>query len=205
MTAGRWRTVAFAWVAIFVFSLVLDRPIHNFFDGLASQREDDWYEAARALGFLPIWLMIALGVAIHAPGAIRRGAAVLIAPATAGLAAEILKVIVGRERPRFTGGSYVFRSIAERFDSPSLGFPSSHVAVAAGGAFMLAMLWPRTWPVSLIIILACTWSRVSEQGSHFVSDAAGAAAIGYLAARLAHKLLLAPRDPPTSTPATSTP
>lgn len=194
LSGGRWRGVAFVWVAVLSLGLVFDRVVYRAFDDVASKRGDDWYEAMRVLGFLPVWAMISLSVSLHAPNAIKRGVAVFIAPMAAGLAAEVIKVIVGRERPRNTGGSYVFRTIMERFESPSLGFPSSHVAVAAGGAFMLSMLWPRTWPVCLMLIVACTWSRVADGGAHFMSDAAGAAAIGYLAARITHKLLLAPRE-----------
>lgn len=202
LTASSPRLAAAAMLIGYIVLALLDRSVYDWLGDRASRRGVDWREFMRVLGYLPLWAAAALAITLHdrpwthrplRRGRSWRGPALFIAAAGSGLAAEAVKVVIGRERPRVTDGAYAFRPFFERLDPPSLGLPSSHVAVAAGGALMMAMIWPRTWPVALAVIAACAWNRVADAGAHFASDAGAAAAVAYLIARITYRYLIAPR------------
>jgi membrane-associated phospholipid phosphatase len=101
----------------------------------------------------------------------------------AGLAANGVKMLIARTRPRefgFDGG------VAETFGRwlPMLGegsagqsFPSAHTATAVGLAIALSWLYPRGRLMfgALAVLVAC--QRI-ESGYHFASDTVAGAAVG---------------------------
>jgi membrane-associated phospholipid phosphatase len=108
----------------------------------------------------------------------------LFSPAVAGGVAEVLKIVLRRERPGLHEGGYVFRPFADRlFDTRDLGLPSSHTMVAFGGAAILARLFPRTAPVAYLVAAGCGLSRVMA-GAHFASDVMVGALAGWLVGAL---------------------
>jgi membrane-associated phospholipid phosphatase len=139
----------------------------------------DWGRMLRVIGFLPLWGLMGVALLLHDfpdrhVGAARpwwcRGALIVLAPAATGLAAELLKITLRRERPSFSDGAYAFRSFTDRpFYSGGLGLPSSHVMVAFGAAALLARLFPRSAPVWYLLAAGCGLTRVLAQ-AHFVSD-----------------------------------
>ena len=110
-------------------------------------------------------------------------ARILISASLSGLLAELLKLIVHRERPT-TLEHYVFRNITEHTWSTSgLGLPSSHAAVAFGGTFALIALFPQLrWP-ALLMATGCVITRVA-MGAHFPSDVLAGAWVGWLTSYL---------------------
>ena len=150
---------------------------------LAGIYERDWGRMLRVTGSLVFWAPLALAVwlAMRRAGYSRPGRAALLfwGPALAGAVAELLKLLVRRERPGFADGEYVFRDFAERTWSTSgLGFPTSHGMVAFGGAAVLAGLFPGTAPVAYAIAAGCALTRILA-GAHFASDAVGGAIFGW--------------------------
>ena len=145
----------------------------------------------RVLGFLPLWMTVALVFVLQdwprgAPGArgpaVRRGVVVIGAASLGGIIAEALKILFRRERPLAHDGAYVFRPWSEDpFYTGSLGLPSSHVLVAAAACLTLARLFPRTRYVWYGLIAACAFSRVASR-AHFVSDVVLAAIGGVVVA-----------------------
>jgi membrane-associated phospholipid phosphatase len=109
----------------------------------------------------------------------------------AGLAANVVKLLVGRTRPNHCDFAMVDRGL-ETFASwlpfarnPSWeqSFPSSHMATAAGLAIVLAAFYPRgRWLFPAIAALAGL-QRVLHQ-SHFASDVFWGAAVGCIFAPL---------------------
>lgn len=101
---------------------------------------------------------------------------IFAAVAASGLLVDLLKVIVGRSRPKllFAGGTYDFGWFGLRADDWS--FPSGHAATAAAVMTALWCLWPR--PVILYVAAAglVAISRVVT-GAHYLSDVAAGAAI----------------------------
>jgi membrane-associated phospholipid phosphatase len=165
-----------------ILSLLLDRwafdtlfypPVH----------ERDWGRFLRSIGSLVFWTPLAIAVwlegrARDAPKP-RQASLLVLAPVAAGLVAEILKILLRRERPSLHAGEWVFRSFAERpFSTSALGLPSSHVMVAFGGAAVLARLFPRAAPVAYLLAAGCGLTRVLSRG-HFLSDVVVGAVAGW--------------------------
>jgi membrane-associated phospholipid phosphatase len=134
----------------------------------------------RVMGFVPLWAAAALALVLHDRGAprrddahrghYRRGALLLGATIAGGITAELLKLLLRRERPWAHDGAWVFRPFTERpFSTGGLALPSSHALVAFAAAFMLARLFPRATPVWWVLGAGCALTRVMA-GAHFVSD-----------------------------------
>jgi membrane-associated phospholipid phosphatase len=167
-----------ASVAAIVVSLVADRWVFDHVQ-MARVYDEDWGRLLRIMGFLPTWLAIALGVWLHERGitehAKRRAWLIVASPIVAGIAAEILKLLLRRERPERHAGEYFFRSFGERtFSTGGLALPSSHTMVAFGGAAMLAYLFPRTRWLWFALAAGCGLSRILAR-AHFLSDVVVAA------------------------------
>lgn len=198
------RHVRGIWLAILVGYFVvwaLDGPAWRASPG-KSIEQADWYQFFRAAGYLPTWLTIALAMLLHdqpwrahrrrttggppagACGPTGTRALVVASAATvSGIVAELLKLIVARERPG-PAGEHIYRPIfSGLWDSTNLGLPSSHAAVAMGGAMALAIVLPRTWPVALAAAVGCGATRVLSR-AHFLSDVYVGFAVAYAVMQL---------------------
>ena len=112
----------------------------------------------------------------------RRAWLLIGSAALGGLAAEILKLLIRRERPAVHDGLYGFRDFGERtWSTAGLALPSSHTLVAFAGAAMLARLYPRARWVGYTLAAGCAATRVLAR-AHFVSDVVLAAGLGWLVA-----------------------
>ena len=131
------------------------------------------------------WGVVLIAVLIFTLDPARRRllARVLTASFGAGLCANVLKMLLARQRPHhfdFVGG--VFDTFGPLLPlghggSGQQGFPSSHAATAAGLAVALAWMYPRGRRLfGLLAVLACL-QRLSA-GAHFPSDVLLGAAIG---------------------------
>lgn len=182
----------------------------------------DWYQALRAAGYMPVWLIIGLCFLGHdlwklprsraSIGWWRRGVALVSAPLAAGGIAELLKLAIGRERPaplvegvRVYQG-YVFKpwdpanGLWGGFgDGSNLGLPSSHAAVAIAGAFALGRVAPGSlWP-AMVFGVGCCITRLLN-GAHFLSDVMMGAAVGYALSWLIIRPADLPQDPGRGAP-----
>ncbi len=128
-------------------------------------------------------------VAIHQLDAARRWALprVLACALGAGLAANVLKMLVLRTRPtRSDLAAGVWETFDGWFPLATAGragqsFPSAHTATAVGLAFALIWLYPagRKLFVALAVLVAA--QRV-QAGAHYLSDVLVAAALGIVVA-----------------------
>jgi membrane-associated phospholipid phosphatase len=162
----------------------------------------DWGRLLRVMGFLPTWLAAAVALGLHdRPSSFRARRAYLLffAPALAGLAGEIMKLLIRRLRPGETG-EYAFRAFSERtFSSSGFGLPSSHAVIAFGAAAMLSRLFPRAKVVWWLLGWGCAFTRVLH-GKHFVSDVVLAAIVGWLIAALLWRKWPVPESADASNP-----
>lgn len=203
MTSGRRILVlTVAIVAGLVVLLPLDPLVYRLIDPSSESRrrleQEDWYWLLRIVGTYWTWVVVGAGLmcldvaprgarSARRP-AWRRGAFVLAAAAAAGLGAELLKLVVSRERPAIlrddvlTYQGPVFRGLFSGFaDGSNLGFPSSHAATAFGGAFALAILFPPLAPLALALAAGCGLTRLLT-GAHFATDVYGGIVLGFAAA-----------------------
>ena len=141
--------------------------------------EHDRGRLLRVIGYYPLW--IAMGLALWLQARDRRRALLLgLVPGIGGLAAEVFKLLLRRERPGPHDGEYFFRSFAERpFSTSGLALPSSHALVAFSGAFILCKLYPRAWPVWVALGAGCALTRVQAH-AHFLSDVVTAAVAAWM-------------------------
>ena len=164
-------------------------------DGLAFRfvrlddpRKQDWVIFFRGFGYLPTCILAATALWLVDAGTPLSRAArrswdralfLFLCPVVAGIAGELVKLLVRRERPISTDGHYVFRAWADQpFSNSGLGFPSSHAVVAFAAAFALCRLFPRATPVWIALALGCSLTRLLD-ASHFLSDCAGAAILAF--------------------------
>jgi membrane-associated phospholipid phosphatase len=155
--------------------------------------EHDRGRLLRVVGYYPLWIALALALWLHARDR-RRALFLGIVPGLGGLAAEVLKLLLRRERPVPHEGEYFFRSFSERtFSTSGLALPSSHALVAFTGAFVLCKLFPRAWPVWLLLGAGCALSRVQAH-AHFLSDVVTAGVAAWFVVELCWRRASVTRD-----------
>jgi membrane-associated phospholipid phosphatase len=157
-----------------------DRPVANW----AFHLSRFWANTARRLSGLGegmYWLTLVVVVWVTArlrkkPGIALWAGKTAIAIAAAGLAANALKVIAGRARPRALDDGvfgFHFFEVGYRFNS----FPSGHAATAGAVAASICLARPAAWPLAALLWMALAGGRVLT-GSHFVSDVLAGGAVG---------------------------
>ena len=168
-------------------ALWLDPIVYHRLPVMDLERRD-WGRVLRVMGTMYLWAPLAMAFWLEGrardPARARAAWLLAIAPAVAGLLAELLKLLIRRERPNLHDGEYVYRSFMERpFDSHDLGFPSSHATVAFGGATIVARQYPRAAWVAYLLASGCAITRVIVQ-AHFLSDVIGGALVGWAVATI---------------------
>jgi undecaprenyl-diphosphatase len=138
------------------------------------------------------WVLGAVGLAVALIGRrfgrrdlVRAGLVAVPALIASGVAARVLKILVGRPRPGFAGDGWAewAPSLAASHNS----FPSGHATSAFTLAAVLAAAAPsgRVWFYGLATVIA--FSRVAVD-AHFVSDAVGGGLLGWVTGRFAMTL-----------------
>ncbi|MDX2114076.1 MAG: phosphatase PAP2 family protein [Planctomycetota bacterium] len=187
--AGVWLALA-AGVGVVVVSLLLDRAVLAALDWPKAERED-WHRMFRVMGSLPTWVFASVAAALllppragvcgedeGRPRGVAAGLMVMVSAAAGGLMAEVLKVVLRRERPDAETMEYAFRALGERtFSGAGLGMPSSHTMVAFAGAGALCVLGPRAAAVWLSLAAGCGFTRLVDR-AHWLSDVALGAVAG---------------------------
>ncbi len=154
--------------------------------------DTDWMRLFRVAGYLPVWIVIAVVQMLH-DKALRRGLMIFGGAALTGAAAEVIKVLVRRDRPPeppvLWNGVHTYdwsqvHTLHDFFNAPhGHGLPSSHAAVAFGGAWILARLYPESKYIWLTLAALCGLSRMISHG-HFLSDVYLSALVGYVVCQL---------------------
>lgn len=122
---------------------------------------------------------------------LRRAVFLVSASLVSGIIAEILKLIIRRERPEplyFNGGN--FRGwVGAWWKSNDLGTPSSHAMVAFGAAWALCILFPQARIVWIFIGVGCAFSRMAHQ-AHLLGDVYIACVLSYIITKILAKKIL---------------
>lgn len=192
MSTKNTTTARSAYVALAVtlaataVAMLADATLYTYLNA-PDVYEKDFGRLLRIMGFAGTWIALAVAVGLTHGGedasrvvARRHGWLVFWSPMLAGALAEVMKILVRRERPALNDGAYGFRAWGERtWSGAGLAFPSSHTAVAFGGAFMLARIFPRARWVGYVLAAGCGLTRVFAR-AHFLSDTVFAAGLGWL-------------------------
>lgn len=182
------RSIGNRLLAVSLFLLVLSAVSWNLWDrsiaDWAFHLPRSWANAAgrlSALGEGVYWIVLVFAIGLTA--VVRKKEAVAAwalqaaaAIAGAGLAANVLKVIAGRARPRALDEGvwgFHFFEVGYRFAS----FPSGHAAIAAAVATSICLARPAAWPLAALLWMLLAGGRVLT-GSHFVSDVLAGGAVG---------------------------
>ncbi len=182
-------------LALMVAAHLLDQ---SAWSGLRDPKvyERDWGRLLRSFGYLPTWLIIAIGLWTHdrpERGWGWRGGLIMLAPTVGGAVAEVLKLLVRRLRPDADTFVYAFRAFNDHpLTNGGLGMPSSHVLVAFAGATAMARLFPRAWWLWYLLAAGCALTRVLAV-AHFLSDTVVAAILGYAVGDLLSRRMLSKR------------
>ena len=161
--------------------MLLDKPIYFQLRDIKTN-EADWHMMFRAIGYVPLWLILSIGVVLYDRKQAKqqshpisshlryRGFMLFNGALLGGLLSGGLKVFLRRERPILNDGEYVFRPFDDdMWDGGGLGLPSGHTAVAFGGMWMMSFLFPVFRPICLIFACGCAFTRLFR-GAHFFSD-----------------------------------
>jgi len=184
-----WRRVLAVIAAALLLAHAIDAVAwEQLRDPRVNERE--WGRLFRSVGYVPTWLFGSAALWLQSPpapgvaasGRGWRAVALMLAPALAGGLAELMKIVVRRQRPGAESPEYLFRPYdVDLWSTKGLGLASSHTAVAFGAAAVLSRCFPATRAVWYVLATGCALTRVMA-GAHYVSDTVAAAAIGWLTA-----------------------
>ncbi len=198
----RWRLFAMIAIAALVLALLLDGLAYELIsfkwqdEGEGGPKwkleQSQFYQFLRLVGFVPVWLAVAIGVDLasrrRANSGLDRGGAraawvtpgMLVCTVVTGAVVALLKALIGRERPSEHDGELYFKSLFEGFvDGSNLATPSSHAAIAFAGALVISRLRPGTGLIALPLAAGCAYTRV-RMGAHFLSDVVLGAIVAWM-------------------------
>ncbi len=171
-------------IAVFWGFLQLDLPLARYMRSL----HVPWLERAGNVGnrlgsgvvLVGISsVLLVTGLMLKHPALRRVGLESLLAHAFAGLAAQALKHVIGRPRPRLVHGDSGFL-FGPSFDPGLDSFPSGHASASFAVATVFARHFPRMGWMLYSMAALVALSRI-VRGSHFPTDVMAGVSLGLLA------------------------
>jgi len=184
----RWYQPVLAVAAISVLFFV-DDPVRSYMLDNQTASKDDVAAVFKEVGEPAVWVGVpaaiaGVGLLTKNDGMARTGLRAVTSAALAGLVANGLKIVVGRERP-IEADATPFEFEPFELSADDASFPSGHTSTAFGLAASLAMDVRPTWAkVGLYTVATGTaWSRVYNN-KHWFSDVVAGALVGIGSAKL---------------------
>ena len=187
---ARAALVAGAWLGLALLFLAVDAPLMDRIQAFSRDVTGGTGKLPDWLGYpLEWWAQLPgiLGLAAFAwwrSGRAARAVAVIAVVSLAGLANGVLKMATGRIRPSDAyraQGSYEthFYGPPRAFEDPDYrSFPSGHTAAATANTASLTVFHPSLLPLGIVLTAGVASERVLH-GKHYLSDIAGAIAVGW--------------------------
>ena len=163
-----------ALLAVISYSY-LDLPIAAWFHGMDSRYYYHWLFYLTAVGKWTAWTAVFGILTIHftwlRPNALWRNRLILLLMAVLipNMFCLILKVILGRARPELFFDYNLYGFFWFKFKKLYWSFPSGHTTTITALVLALIALWPRRWPIFLVIGLLVIATRVILY-EHYFSD-----------------------------------
>lgn len=180
------RQLRLAYLGLLLASLaalLVDCPLARWcLDGNCPRLLRDLFEVCLPFGLGIGALVVALAIYELDPHGRRALWWVLACALLSGLAANGMKLLVARTRPRgfdFTGDVWTTFGPWLPETGARQSFPSGHTATAAGLALALMVLYPRGRRVFALLAVLVACQRI-ECGAHYLSDVLCSAAVGCL-------------------------
>jgi membrane-associated phospholipid phosphatase len=178
------RLMPFGFALAALAALAIDVPLERW---ILAGGLPKWLTKISSLSeiFAHGWGVALIAVMIFVLDPARRAMlpSVLTAAFGAGLCANLLKLLLARQRPHhfdFVGGAFdTFGPLLPfgRGGSGIQGFPSSHAATAAGLALVLAWIYPHGSRLFVVLAALAGVQRLAV-GAHFPSDVLAGTALG---------------------------
>jgi len=178
-----WAATAVAAVLVAVAAMWIDRPVAiwfqaqgersmNLFRSLSLPGDSVWYLVAGAVGVPLSYLLSRRLVDRMRERCLllsSRLALPFLAVAATGIAVDLLKILIGRARPKhlFQDGLMALAPVS--FSSSWWSFPSGHATTVGAVAMTLTLLVPRLVWLWVLLALTVALGRVGAT-THFVSD-----------------------------------
>ena len=191
----RWTAFHLLTLAAFVVSVIwIDRPVAQLFQTDHDRLFAVFTEITK-FGLGDTWLvptglativLVAIGYSPRFTAAKERWLAWAIVPGylfasigAAGLAADILKILIGRTRPTllFRDGQFTWTGLS--FHANHWSLPSGHTATVAALATAMTVLWPRHAMAYALLAGLVALSRIGLD-EHYVSDTIVGAWLGIM-------------------------
>lgn len=185
---GMWFCLPLCVVLCSVLTFfTIDQPVGAYFVSQPVKGELRHFLSAAEHFGTPWGQMLALlGVAAATGWRERRGVRIILGATAAGIAANIIKLMVARTRPRAfnfdtltLGDGFVTLFPFGAGGSDVQSFPSGHTASAFGFACLLTWAYPRGRGVFLAFAGLAGLQRIASS-AHFPSDVLVASALGWL-------------------------
>lgn len=174
----RWG-IAIAYAIAAVCALAIDLPVTAYFKKGVPRFLGEFFENCEVFGNGYGVAMILIAVVVLDRTAWKVTPLLIAGSLGSGLISNILKLTLGRTRPRqFDFSMTSVWDTFQRMDG-SQSMPSSHTATAVGLAVVLSALYPRgRWYFAILAALVGMQRIVTL--SHYPSDVFGGAAVGSL-------------------------
>ena len=206
----RTRRRPLTWMSVYAFVLIvlgyvaLDRPLALWLKSHVSGDFEGFWKTVTTLGLGGVWLVpsgllvVAIMLAWRAAPLLEIRARlaraawipgfVFLSVAVSGLINTLIKVLVGRVRPRglFDDGVYGFAPFTHAYLTNS--FPSGHSQAAFAAMTALTLVFPRYDIAFVAVAVLVAASRVLTT-VHFLSDAVMGAWLGVVVTVVIHRLL----------------
>ncbi|ABL64746.1 phosphatase PAP2 family protein [Chlorobium phaeobacteroides] len=146
-----------------------DSTFFSFFSGITILGQSEWYLVP---GFL-LFILFRNGQK-HAASA---GLFVFSTVALSGLAADLIKYILGRARPKLYLNDGMYGMDFFRWEHAWTSFPSGHSATAFSAAAALSLLFPRFRLFFFTAAILIAFSRIAIN-KHYISDVLAGSLLG---------------------------